>query len=534
MHNEKAKLYDKEYCNAVRETVADALLAIHDELCICIKILYFALLIIVMMFSQSCGSKALREPSVRPMAVAGQFYPADADSLRAMVAESFRGTKSTVEAGAYVQSVIVPHAGYVFSAHAAAWSYAQLPREGQWDRIFLIGPSHHVAFDGASACDAFDCYETPLGLVAVDTALASRLNRENKCFNYVADAHTAEHCLEVQLPMLQYWLRKPMRIVPIIIGTLNGERLREIAKALQPWYNERNLFVISSDFSHYPPYDDACRIDSMTAEAVASGDVGRIARTVGENATEGVANLATSACGLCGILVNAMLAEGDSSARCRKLYYCNSGDSRYGSKDEVVGYNAFATIRKKPADFQLSSNDRELLLRIARQSIEGAVRGNQPAAIRLTDLSPALRERCGAFVTLTENGRLRGCIGHFGSDQPLFKVVEDMAVAAATEDPRFMPVGEAELNRIHIEVSVLTPLKRIHDISEFHYGQQGIYIKKGSRSGTFLPQVAQEVDWTKEEFLGHCAQDKAGIGWDGWRDAELYTYEAIILEEKKR
>ena len=109
-----------------------------------------------------------------------------------------------------------------------------------------------------------------------------------------------------------------------------------------------------------------------------------------------------------------------------------------------------------------------------------------------------------------------------------------MAVAAATEDPRFMPVGEAELNRIHIEVSVLTPLKRIHDISEFHYGQQGIYIKKGSRSGTFLPQVAQEVDWTKEEFLGHCAQDKAGIGWDGWRDAELYTYEAIILEEKKR
>lgn len=431
MHNEKAKLYDKEYCNAVRETVADSLLAIHDELCICIKILHFALLIIVMMFSQSCGSKALREPSVRPMAVAGQFYPADADSLRAMVAESFRGTKSTVEAGAYVQSVIVPHAGYVFSAHAAAWSYAQLPREGQWDRVFLIGPSHHVAFDGASACDAFDCYETPLGLVAVDTDLASRLNRENKCFNYVADAHTAEHCLEVQLPMLQYWLRKPMRIVPIIIGTLNGERLREIAKALQPWYNERNLFVISSDFSHYPPYDDACRIDSMTAEAVASGDVGRIVRTVDENATEGVANLATSACGLCGILVNAMLAEGDSSARCRKLYYCNSGDSRYGSKDEVVGYNAFATIRKKPADFQLSSNDRELLLRIARQSIEGAVRGNKPATIRLADLSPALRERCGAFVTLTEDGRLRGCIGHFGSDQPLFKVVEDMAVAPA-------------------------------------------------------------------------------------------------------
>lgn len=109
-----------------------------------------------------------------------------------------------------------------------------------------------------------------------------------------------------------------------------------------------------------------------------------------------------------------------------------------------------------------------------------------------------------------------------------------MAVAAATEDPRFMPVGKGELDQIHIEISVLTPLKRIHDIKEFQYGRQGIYMRKGYHSGTFLPQVAQEVNWTKEEFLGHCAQDKAGIGWDGWRDAELYTYEAIIFEEDKK
>jgi len=492
------------------------------------------LILIIMIHTQSCGSKGLREPSVRPMAVAGQFYPADADTLRSMIDESFKGVKNVVGEDQFVQSVIVPHAGYVFSAHAAAWSYAQLPRDGRWDHIFLIGPSHHVAFDGASVNDAFEYYETPLGLVKVDTALAAKLNRENRCFSYVAHAHTSEHCLEVQLPMLQVWLKNESPIVPIIIGTLQADRLKEIAEALKPWFNERNLFVISSDFSHYPQYDDAVRVDKRTADAVASGDLRRIAKTVNENISAGIHNLATSACGLCGILVNAMLSEEDSTAECRHLYYCNSGDSRYGGKDEVVGYNAFVTLRKKESGFSLSADDRRQLLRIARGTIENAVRGDKAWSTDTASLSPALKERCGAFVTLNENGRLRGCIGHFGSDLPLYKVVEEMAVAAATEDPRFMPVNISELDRIEIEISVLTPLKRIHDISEFQYGRQGIYMRKGYHSGTFLPQVAQEVNWTKEEFLGHCAQDKAEIGWDGWRDAELYTYEAIIFKEEKK
>ena len=275
-------------------------------------------------------------------------------------------------------------------------------------------------------------------------------------------------------------------------------------------------------------------MDKRTAEAVASGDLGKILATANENLNSGIPHLATSACGLCGILVNAMLAADYTTSECRHLYYCNSGDSRYGSKDEVVGYNAFVTLRKKKSSFQLSDDDRRLLLRIARGSIEKAVMGDHAWATDTSRLSPTLRERCGAFVTLSEDGRLRGCIGHFGSDIPLYKAVEEMAVAAATEDPRFMPVGKGELDQIHIEISVLTPLKRIHDIKEFQYGRQGIYMRKGYHSGTFLPQVAQEVNWTKEEFLGHCAQDKAGIGWDGWRDAELYTYEAIIFEEDKK
>ena len=137
----------------------------------------------------------------------------------------------------------------------------------------------------------------------------------------------------------------------------------------------------------------------------------------------------------------------------------------------------------------------------------------------------------GAFVTLTIDGKLRGCIGRFDADQPLYKMVQEMAVSAATRDYRFSRLTKKELGQAHIEISVLTPMKKILSPDEIVLGKHGIYVKKGSRGGTFLPQVASQTNWTVEEFLGHCARDKAGIGWDGWKDADLYTYEAYVFGE---
>ena len=146
-------------------------------------------------------------------------------------------------------------------------------------------------------------------------------------------------------------------------------------------------------------------------------------------------------------------------------------------------------------------------------------------------LPAALTTHCGAFVTLYKHSSLRGCIGSFETTAPLYSVVRDMAVASATQDFRFTPVHSSEVRDLRIEISVLTPKRRIASIDEFHLGKHGIYIKKGNRSGTFLPQVAKETGWTKEEFFGHCARDKAGIGWDDWREAELYVYEALVFGE---
>ena len=206
--------------------------------------------------------------------------------------------------------------------------------------------------------------------------------------------------------------------------------------------------------------------------------------------------------------------------------YQNSGDIDNRDLSRVVGYHSFAILRNNTS-FALSDDDKKALKDIAFQSIKDTLDGKPIAQQPIR--SSILNSKCGAFVSLHKHGRLRGCIGHFGEDFALHEIVAKMARAAAFEDPRFMPVTSDELADIDIEISVLTPMRRIQSIDEFELHHHGIYIKKGYRSGTFLPQVADEVNWTKEEFIGHCAQDKAGIGWDGWRDAELYVYEAIVF-----
>ena len=150
-------------------------------------------------------------------------------------------------------------------------------------------------------------------------------------------------------------------------------------------------------------------------------------------------------------------------------------------------------------------------------------------------LPPGLKMKAGAFVTLKKSGDLRGCIGHFEADYPLYTIVQKMAVASSTQDYRFSQVTPAELEQIDIEISVLTPMQKINDVKSIRLGIDGIYIKKGSRAGTFLPQVATDTGWTLDEFLGHCARDKAGIGWDGWKDkdVEIFIYQAFVFGEKE-
>ena len=477
----------------------------------------------------------MEEKNTRKAAVAGQFYPATREEATHEL-DGYFSTFKDCDKRDDIQAVIVPHAGWVFSGEVAASAFARIKPERTYDRVFLIGPSHQVYLNAASVDTASTHYSTPLGEVEVDTALCQQLAQDTQLFKYDKKAHLHEHCLEVELPFLQYHLKKMPPIVPVIIATDEPDALVKLAMTLRPYFNEHNLWVISSDFSHYPDYEDACKVDTRTAEAIASGNVQMLANIIDRNEREHIKGLSTCACGLSAIFTLMLTThidtttKNDATTKVEHIMYRNSGDSPFGEKQRVVGYHSFIVYpeKRQPQAFALTRDEMGTLLQIARERITSDCNRQPMPHIDITD---NLTKKLGAFVTLHKNDQLRGCIGHFGEDVPLYQIVEEMAHAAAFEDPRFPKVTADELEDIIIEISVLTPLKRIESADEFIYGKQGIYMRKGYHSGTFLPQVAHEVDWTKEEFLGHCARDKAGIGWNGWRDAELYTYEAILFEE---
>jgi len=468
----------------------------------------------------------------RQPAVAGQFYPAERNELSKMLGDLFAKAVAPKKMNDVV-AIICPHAGYVFSGSVAASSYNQIDPMKEYDNIFILGPSHYVGFEGASVYDEGN-FITPLGIVKVNRELGKDLVAKHPVFSDRTDAHKSEHSIEVQLPFLQYTMKKPFQIVPIVVGAGTPETCAEIAQALRPYFIPRNLFVISTDFSHYPSYNDAKVVDKSTADAVLSNSVATLIHTIGANENRRIPNLATSMCGWPCVLTLLSMTQNNPDITFTSIEYRNSGDSDVGDKSRVVGYYSIvASIKETPqhAEFNLNDNEKKTLLALARNTLQQHFQGNDKVVIDPSSLSANLRTNCGAFVTLNENNELRGCIGRFEPNEPLYKIVQDMTLAAATQDYRFKPVRADEVKSIEIEISVLTPLKLIKSIDEIQLGKHGIYIKKGAYAGTFLPQVATQTGWTKEEFLGHCAQDKAGIGWNGWKDAEIYTYEALVFGE---
>lgn len=478
--------------------------------------------------SANSAAKADRQP-----AVAGTFYPANKNELLSTLQSFF--DQATQKKTEQPLAVIVPHAGYVFSGEVAASAFQQIDRKRKFKHIFLIGPSHTVYFNGASIYTSGD-YLTPLGAVPVDQ-LARELVAKNKLITDDPKPHLKEHCLEVQLPFLQYWLKEPFSIVPIIIGGQSTATSKKLAEVLSPYFNKENLFVISSDFSHYPTYTTAVNADKQTADAIVSNSAENFLETKNKVERKYAPELVTAACGWMGIYTLLNITQNTDDVQIQKVMYQNSGDTSYGDHNRVVGYNAFCVTKKSETmqhqEFNLNQEEKHTLLKLARNTIEQYLQDGSKPVVDETTLTPNLLAHAGAFVTLREKKALRGCIGSFSPDKPLYQVIQSMAISAATRDYRFTPVSSDEVKKLHIEISVLTPMRKIKSIDEIELGKHGIYIKKGGHAGTFLPQVATDTGWSKEEFLGHCARDKAFIGWNGWRDAEIYIYEALVFEEEE-
>ena len=348
-------------------------------------------------------------PVVRPATQANRFYTGDARELSEEV-DSLLALHRNDKKYDNVAAVIVPHAGYYFSGNVAASAYMAIDPKKQYKRIFLLGPSHHEWLDGASVNTEADYYATPLGNVKVDHETAMKLTTTNRTnltnkkttdyadstdFFYRAEAHDKEHCLEVQLPFLQRFFtlhsslltQEVPPIVPIVISTNDYDKLKRIVEVLKPYFTDENLFVISSDFSHYPSYEDAYEVDARTGKAVESGDVEEFIATINANARSGKRNLHTSACGEFAIITLMLMLDGQYEVK--HLMYQNSGDIDNHDHSRVVGYHSFAILRKDSTSFTLSDADKKALKEIALQSIKDSLDGKPIAQPTLTSyLSP--------------------------------------------------------------------------------------------------------------------------------------------------
>lgn len=478
---------------------------------------------------------------VREAAVAGAFYPADPNELRAMI-EGFLATAQIPLLDGVVRVLVAPHAGYVYSGAVAAHAFKAI--EGKSYRtVVLLGNSHHAAYHAAAVYPR-GVFRTPLGDVPIDENMVQRLLEADSKFEIRPDIHIPEHSLEVELPFLQRVLGE-FKLVPVLLGARDNDLAESVGRALAKVADASTLVVVSTDLSHYPGYDDARFADLKTLEAMVTCNASEMDRTIRQLEQTRIPNMATLMCGEGAAKAGLVYADAVGAKRGVLLKYANSGDSRYGKKEGVVGYGAVAFVSENvseqaepatPTDASASESGldeaaRAELLRLARLTVETFVRtGRKPA---YTNALSALEKPMGAFVTLKKRGQLRGCIGRFEPTQPLYEVVMDMAVAAATQDHRFPPVRENELAELEYEVSVLSPLRRVRSWRDIRYGRHGVQVSRGWHRGVFLPQVAEETGWDFETFMDNLCAHKAGLPPRAWQDpeTELYVFTADVVAE---
>ena len=470
------------------------------------------------------------EETIKYPAVSGSFYPANKTALSNQIISFL----DNVEIDPLLQEkdifgLISPHAGYIYSGQVAAYGYKAILNK-KYDTVVVVAPSHFYPFKGISVYNE-GAFRTPLGDIEVDTDLAAELISYDEKIDFIPQAFSKEHSLEVQLPFLQTVL-KDFKVIPIVMGQVDYSDSMMLSGALRDLSQKNKILIVAStDLSHYHSYDKAKKLDDVVISYIKNKDPLGLWNAVSKQE-----------CELCGFLPVLVVLEyaRDIGLVSKVLYYANSGDTA-GDKERVVGYASSVFYKDNQSHNSTSNKGEEMftreqknkLLDIARSTIRDYLIKGKHSVLE-TDDSQLKIER-GAFVTLKKRGELRGCIGRFTSSEPLYKVISAMAKESAFGDPRFAKLSKDELDEVDIEISVLTEPQLIDDWRKIRLGVDGVIVRRGMASGVFLPQVATETGWDLETFLGHLCSSKAGLSSDCYKDpkTQIYTYQAIIFSEKE-
>ncbi len=470
---------------------------------------------------------------IRKPAVAGSFYPADAGQLAKTIAEMFASVEKEAIIGRPV-ALVAPHAGYPYSGKTAAKAFKLLEGE-EYDTVVIVSPSHMMFFKGCAVYGGGG-YQTPLGIIETDYELASRIASINPAVFFSNMGHATggargEHALEVQLPFLQIVLGK-FKLVAIIMGDQEPESINGLAEVLSSTLKGTNtLLGASTDLSHFHSDNEARKLDSEIQKAIEQFDPDALTEVLESGKGE--------ACGG-GVVTTVMRAAKRLGASEVKFLEYTTSAATTGDFDEVVGYlSAAMTGERKQANKELlgakaakedstrlSDADRIFLLTVARAAIAAhfATRTYTPPETEET------RRKSGVFVSVHVDSDLRGCIGMIKSRTSLVEAVAEMAVAAASDDPRFAPLSVDELSRAQIEISVLSPLEVVRRFDDIRVGRDGLMIKLDMHSGLLLPQVAVDHGWDYIEFLEQTCL-KAGLPKNSYKDrsAQIYKFTAEVF-----
>lgn len=453
---------------------------------------------------------------IREAVFAGLFYDANPEALSRQIENYLQSAKTSEAFSGKILGLIAPHAGYVYSGRVAASAYS-LIRGKDYNSVIIIGPSHRFPFRGCSIYSRGG-YKTPLGVAQIDEALAAKLSKASG-FGYIPQAHEQEHSVEVQVPFIQKTLPQA-KIVPIIMGIPTKKTISTLASALSKIIEAESILIVAStDLSHFYSKKKANDIDAKTISLIQSFKTQTLIRKAerGENIM----------CGGGPVASLLLYVQEKEKAKVNVLHYADS--SAVGSgEDRVVGYLAAVVFEETPlSEFSLSSEEKGELLLLARSSIETFLLKNK--ILDYQTQNPKFLEKRGAFVTLKKRGILRGCIGFIRPYMPLYQTVIQAAIYAACKDQRFIPLSAKELKDIEIEISVLSPLKKIDDPQLVEVGKHGLLISKGDKSGLLLPQVPVENRWPRKTFLEQTCL-KAGLPQNAWeQDADIFIFESIVF-----
>ncbi len=484
------------------------------------------------------GSAEPAKLVLRSMLAEKGWYPADAKLLRKQLAGYFE--KARVEPIENTVAVILPHAGYAYSGQTAAYGLKTV--KGKYRRIVVVGPSHYVPMVEILSVPTATHYQTPIGEVPLDTAFINKL-LEHPIFQNVPRAHQLEHSVQIELPLLQYAFGD-FKFVPIVAGQCSAETIRRAAAILKPMMGEGTLVVASSDFTHYGPNYGFVPFTENVPEQLKKLDMGAFEKIAALDADGFLAYRQRTRATICGYVpIAILLSMLEPDSKCKLVHYATSGELT-GDFTNSVSYLAAvfsgawpdgAITKPKHIEAALSADEKVRLLKLARKTIDYYLEHHRiPTAEQLgIGVTDAMKSARAAFVTLTEHGMLRGCIGDIFPRQPLYESVIENAVNACVRDPRFRPVTKDELAGITIEISALTVPKPLESWQKIRIGTDGVVLSKAGRRAVFLPQVAPEQGWDVNEMLTHLSL-KAGLEPDAWKQgAGFLAFQAEVFGEKQ-